>query len=84
MTNLEIFKATFRESLRESYSKRPQMYAWSITDIDRILQNFNKAIEIKGFDKNGPSAKATFKKLGIKNTWAAFDAYINQSTSKGK
>jgi hypothetical protein len=72
------FVATYREQLAIAHEKFPEEYVWPAREIPFVAIRMENAIREGTFNKDGRAFKATCKLLGIKHTYTAIRAYIEE------
>ena len=74
--SLELFLKAYKESLIHARSQFPLDYLWSADFIPTVLERMKEAIINGTFNKDSHAFKLTCKKLNIKCTYKAINAYI--------
>lgn len=78
MSNLELFCETYRTKLHKARTEHPEEYVWPIEQLRTVADKMCAAIQRGSYNKDSRSFRDTCKELGIKHTYAAINAFINQ------
>ena len=76
MTNRELFERTYTEELTAAVLAHPDVYTWPIDAVPQVSARMMFAIDRKSYSKDSLAMRATCKKLGIKYTYTAIDAFV--------
>lgn len=74
--NFQCFMEVYRENLIKAHNESPQDYAWSLADLDLVIERMTRAIEKGSYNKDSVAFKKTCKELGIKHTYKDIDSFI--------
>lgn len=74
--SLEKFVAVYAEELPRAIKKYPDEYVFPITDAPVVIGKMRSAFERGTYNKDGRAIIATCKRLGIKHTYSAINAYL--------
>lgn len=78
MSNLETFLTVYADSLRDCRSKDNSKYVWSIEELPLVTERMQAAIKRGSYSHDGAAFRETCKRLGIKYTRKAIEAYIGR------
>ena len=78
MNNLVLFCDTYRRNLTKARTEHPQEYPWPIEQLQTVADKMVAAIQRGSFNKESRAFRDTCKELGIKHTYTAINAFINQ------
>lgn len=73
---LAQFMAIYTPCLAETLEKYPNEYAWPKADVPVVAARVREAIRNGTYNHDGRAIKATCKKLGIKHTRKAIQAFL--------
>lgn len=80
---MDNFITIYSEELYKAVKEHPEYYAFGLEGVPVCLERMIRALKGKTYNKDGFAFKATCKRLGIKHTYQAINAYITESKSKG-
>lgn len=78
MSNSDFFKLLYAKNLARCLVTNKEEYLYSETELPKVLERMNAAIDRTSFDKDGQAFKATCKQLGIKHTYKAISEYLRK------
>lgn len=76
MANESFFFLLWSIYLKRCVQTNPEQYAYSINNIEPILQRMNKAVITRAYNKDGDALRLTCKALGFRNTYTAINEYL--------
>lgn len=81
MTNFETFTKVLTKQYKDLYATDPE-YVYSATVItpELLANKMAKALRIDAANKDGKGIQRTCKELGIKNTYTAIRAFLNETS----
>lgn len=80
MPNLETFLTLYTEELTRSVREKPGEYSYPEAEVPTVMGRIRTAIErgntFGGVNKDSCAIRRLCKRLGIKHTYKAIDAYL--------
>lgn len=76
MTNRDKFKMTYQKNLSICREKHPDVYAWSLSELETVWLKMCHAIDKGSFNKDSHAFKMTCKELRIKHTYRDIETYL--------
>lgn len=76
MNNFDTFIQTYTEELKRAVTEHPEDYGWPVENVPTVVGKMAEAFKRKTYNKDGRAIKATCKRLNIKYTYTAINAYL--------
>ena len=73
---IHAFKSIYREELENAVRNFPQEYAFGLSEVNDVAHRMRLAFDRGSYNKDSRAIKATCKRLGIKHTYTAINAYL--------
>ena len=73
---LARFREVYHEELRKARAAKPTDYFWPEEKLGEVVDKMIDAVRRGSFQKEGVAFRATFRKLGIKDTYKAVAAWL--------
>ena len=78
ISNKEVFIKTYEECLGVSIREHPEMYAYSIDKIPKVIQRIKGSLEDFSFNHEGLAFKLACSKLNIVHSRKSIIDYLQQ------
>jgi hypothetical protein len=75
--NFECFMDVYAEQLKIARTTHPELYAWSLDEMPKVLERMRLAVARGSFNKDSQAIKATCKVLKIKHTYKDIEKFIS-------
>lgn len=79
--NLDRFCEVFASVLREARKKYPSSYAWPLNELPAIVGRMRGALRTGSYSHEGYAFRTSCKRLAIKPTRKAMDAFLREDSS---
>ena len=76
MTNFDTFAQVYTEELEKAVLKYPEEYVWPVENVPTVAAKMIQAFRAGTYNKDSRAMKATCKRLNIKHTYTAINAYL--------
>lgn len=76
ITNFDRFTQVYVEELTQAVLKYPDEYTWPVENVPNVAAKMIQAFRAGTYNKDGRAIKGTCKRLGIKYTYTAINAYL--------
>jgi hypothetical protein len=83
-TKLDEFMAVYEPALREMITAHPQDYGFPPEEAHRVAESMRTAMVTGNYNHAGRAYKLTAKRLGIKYTRGAIEAFLGLRPLTGK
>jgi hypothetical protein len=74
---METFMTEYAVQLKHAVETYPSEYAYSVTEVPKVIARMRDAIQSGQFNKDGRAIKETCKKLKIKHTYKGIRNFID-------
>jgi hypothetical protein len=74
--NVAIFVDTYRDALVEARTKYPDQYAWPESEAPIVAERMRAAFICGNYNHDGEAIRLACKRLGIKHTRKAMEAFF--------
>ncbi len=75
-TNFDTFAQVYAEELQKAVLAYPEEYVWPVENVPTVAQKMIQAFRAGTYNKDSRAIKATCKRLNIKHTYTAINAYL--------
>ena len=74
--NFDTFSQIYTEELGKAVLAYPEEYTWPVENVPTVAAKMIQAFRAGTYNKDSRAIKATCKRLNIKHTYTAINAYL--------